>query len=46
MAVFIFGSMNMNVFGNTARLSRDLSVIADIIKSEDYDVVALQEIFS
>ena len=46
MAIFKFGSMNMNIFGNAASSNRDLNVLADIIISEDYDVVALQEIFS
>ena len=41
-----FGSFNMNNMGMSAMTGRDFDRIAEIIKRENLDVVALQEILS
>ena len=43
---FRFGSFNMMNMGKTALTKRDFARIADIIRSEQFDVVAFQEILS
>lgn len=43
---YVIGSFNLRDFGDGAIQSRDLVKIAEIIKNEKFDVVALQEIFN
>ena len=42
---YVIGSFNLKDFGEKALQVRDLYKIAEIIKNENFDVVALQEIF-
>lgn len=39
-------SFNMKNFGNNVSIKRDLNKIADIIQSEQFDIVAMQEILA
>ena len=39
-------SFNMRNFGNNVSIKRDLNKIADIIQSEQFDIVAMQEILA
>lgn len=43
---FVFGSFNMMNMNKTAMTKRDFGQIADIIRNEQFDVVAFQEILS
>ncbi len=40
------GSFNMRSFGKTAITKRDYGKLAEIIRGEQFDIIALQEIFS